>query len=538
MGWQLALQGTTVLAIGGLNKTIKDECESIADELTNLQDINVEGFANVEDAIRSLESSLINGIEELKWQLCSIDNKLGKLIGLVEFPNQTAAEEQFVIGSAMFRQEFYEDALKHFNKAIDLHPLILRAMVGKYLCEKKINGTSNIQLLKKIVALSDSDFKIQGEELKRSVVYYSNFCINEFSELEEHKLIVETYENELLNDAQENLNNRIKYVGAKISLGINVDNHIDEFLNNGELFFLLCFVRYPNENKKEYSKFADFILKCKEIIFSRFENIIAQTTADDQDLFISIKVKELIEHLKLPASLFNLGKSTRDLSFKVNCLNTFFNAAKNAPNNYDLETKKLATAENSLVKLTKIQNPEQTPPQNPFLVDAYVQIFTFAQNKIDAFKTADNKELNSKIANAKKTIELYKTFYPVDLNSEEDKVVEAFLNVTSFLTRFNSKDNIDQFFNSIQPGSDNASINTQETDTNRGKSGFDVVLTSVGYAKLSVVKAVKEITGLGLKESKELVDSAPSIVKENVGKDEAMEIKMELEEAGAKVELK
>ena len=79
MGWQLALQGTTVLAIGGLNKTIKDECESIADELTNLQDINVEGFANVEDAIRSLESSLINGIEELKWQLCSIDNKLGKI---------------------------------------------------------------------------------------------------------------------------------------------------------------------------------------------------------------------------------------------------------------------------------------------------------------------------------------------------------------------------------------------------------------------------------------------------------------------------
>ena len=112
------------------------------------------------------------------------------------------------------------------------------------------------------------------------------------------------------------------------------------------------------------------------------------------------------------------------------------------------------------------------------------------------------------------------------------------MNVTSFLTRFNSKDNIDQFFNSIQPSSDNASINTQETDTNRGKSGFDVVLTSVGYAKLSVVKAVKEITGLGLKESKELVDSAPSIVKENVGKDEAMEIKMELEEAGAKVELK
>ena len=450
MGWQLAAQATTVMAIGGLNTAIREECQNISDELTNLQDVNVEGFANVEDAIRSLESSLINGIEELKWQLSCIDNKLGKLIGLVEFPNQTAAEEQFAIGSQMYRQEYYDDALKCFNKAIDLHPLVLRAMVGKYLCEKKIKNSSNINILKKIIALSDSDFKIQGEELKRSVVYYSNFCFNELSELGEHKLIVEAYENELLNDAKENLNNKIKYVGAKISLGINVDNHIEEFLNNGELFFLLCFINYPSNNKKEFSKFEGFILKCKEIIFSKFENIIAQTTADNQDLFISIKVKELIEYLKMPVSLFNLGKSTCDLSFKVNCLNTFFNAAKNAPINYDLETKKLATAENSLVKLKKVQNPKKINPDDPFLVKAYEQIFKLAQNKIDGFKTADTKELKRKISSGKKTIELYKTSYPVDSKSDEDNVVKAFLNIKSFLKTFGSKDAIDGFFNSIK----------------------------------------------------------------------------------------
>ncbi|MBL4715632.1 MAG: 50S ribosomal protein L7/L12 [Bacteroidetes bacterium] len=70
------------------------------------------------------------------------------------------------------------------------------------------------------------------------------------------------------------------------------------------------------------------------------------------------------------------------------------------------------------------------------------------------------------------------------------------------------------------------------------KSTFDVVLTSPGGAKLAVVKAVKEITGLGLKESKDLVDGAPKAVKEGVSKQEAEDIKTKLEEAGAEIELK
>lgn len=70
------------------------------------------------------------------------------------------------------------------------------------------------------------------------------------------------------------------------------------------------------------------------------------------------------------------------------------------------------------------------------------------------------------------------------------------------------------------------------------KTEFDVVLESAGAAKLGVVKAVKTATGLGLKEAKELVDGAPSTVKEGVGKDEAEAIKAALEEAGATVVLK
>ena len=70
------------------------------------------------------------------------------------------------------------------------------------------------------------------------------------------------------------------------------------------------------------------------------------------------------------------------------------------------------------------------------------------------------------------------------------------------------------------------------------KSEFDVILKAAGASKLAVVKLVKELTGLGLKDAKEIVDSAPKAVKEGVSKDEAEGIQKSLEEAGAEVELK
>ncbi len=70
------------------------------------------------------------------------------------------------------------------------------------------------------------------------------------------------------------------------------------------------------------------------------------------------------------------------------------------------------------------------------------------------------------------------------------------------------------------------------------KDEFDVILTAVGEKKVNVIKAVRGITGLGLKEAKDLVDGAPSPIKEGASKDEAEEFKKQLEEAGASVELK
>lgn len=70
------------------------------------------------------------------------------------------------------------------------------------------------------------------------------------------------------------------------------------------------------------------------------------------------------------------------------------------------------------------------------------------------------------------------------------------------------------------------------------KTEFDVVMTSFGSNKVGVIKAIREITGLGLKEAKDLVEGAPATVKEGISKDEAAEIKKKLEEAGAAIEVK
>jgi large subunit ribosomal protein L7/L12 len=75
-------------------------------------------------------------------------------------------------------------------------------------------------------------------------------------------------------------------------------------------------------------------------------------------------------------------------------------------------------------------------------------------------------------------------------------------------------------------------------DAAAAKTAFDVMLVEAGAAKLGVVKVVKDLTGLGLKEAKDLVDGAPKAIKEGIAKEEAESIKKALEEAGAKVEIK
>ncbi len=83
-----------------------------------------------------------------------------------------------------------------------------------------------------------------------------------------------------------------------------------------------------------------------------------------------------------------------------------------------------------------------------------------------------------------------------------------------------------------------AAVAGVEAAAEEEKTEFDVILASFGENKVAVIKAVRGITGLGLKEAKDLVESAPAAVKEGVNKDEAADVQKQLEEAGAKVEVK
>jgi len=83
-----------------------------------------------------------------------------------------------------------------------------------------------------------------------------------------------------------------------------------------------------------------------------------------------------------------------------------------------------------------------------------------------------------------------------------------------------------------------ASTSGQDAESNEEKTEFNVFLKSIGSNKVSVIKAVRSKTGLGLKQAKDLVESAPIILKENIGKEEAESLKKTLEEAGAEVEVK
>ena len=83
-----------------------------------------------------------------------------------------------------------------------------------------------------------------------------------------------------------------------------------------------------------------------------------------------------------------------------------------------------------------------------------------------------------------------------------------------------------------------AAAGTPAAEAEEEKTEFDVILTAVGDKKINVIKAVREVTSLGLKEAKDLVDSAPKAIKEAVTKAEAEEVKKKFEEAGAQVEIK
>jgi len=124
-----------------------------------------------------------------------------------------------------------------------------------------------------------------------------------------------------------------------------------------------------------------------------------------------------------------------------------------------------------------------------------------------------------------------------DVNALADQLVQLTVKeVNELLDVLKEKHGIEPAAAAVAVASPGA-VSAQETAAEE-KTSFDIILKSPGGAKLQIVKLVKELTGLGLKEAKGVVDSAPAPIREGVSKNEAETIKTQLEEAGAEVEIK
>ena len=247
MGWQVGLQAATLLAVGGVNGQIKEQTTVLAENLDALKNETIEGFSSVSEAINSLEASLISGIEDIKWFLGSIDNKLGKLVGLIEFSRATESTEQFKIGMELYKQEFYDKAKKCFEQSLEKNPLNLNAKAGLFLTLKELKKKKEPKILLDLVKLTSGDFlyhtKASQETKEIKTNYFINFCFAELLENKSYKEIINLYDNEISSFSKEYLPIKLKYVNAEFTeasfqyseIGFTVitDSFYDFFDDNG-----------------------------------------------------------------------------------------------------------------------------------------------------------------------------------------------------------------------------------------------------------------------------------------------------------------
>ena len=410
MGWQVALQAGTLVGIANLNSSVKEQTKFITTELKQIQEINIDGFRDIESAVNSLEYSLISGFEDLKWLLGSIDDKLAKIIGLIEFPKATESTEQYLFGLELFRQGFYDKAIKSFQNSIDKNPFNLNANVGLYLCIKSLNKKNDYKILDDIIKLTDSDFTLNTEISKDSkdisIKFFSNFVINELSENDKHKLVIQYYENELTSIAKDELNIRIKYITAKIIEGNDYEEDVRKIINQGKLFYLLCFTNYKINNK-----FSKFILLCSEIFKSYFEEYVEIELINNNLAIINVATL-LIDKLSDNSELLKLAAVKASYSVKSSTLNLFFEKAKNAGGFYKEIENKIKTDEYALNRVSTLDPIISEPQNNKFLKDARSDINIEINNNIKSYIEDNKNFLTRNLDKYKSTLELLERSYP------------------------------------------------------------------------------------------------------------------------------
>tara|TARA_B000000441_G_C21737179_1_gene350798 strand:+ start:222 stop:1571 length:1350 start_codon:yes stop_codon:yes gene_type:complete len=429
MGWQVGLQAATLLAVGGVSSSVRDQTEVIRDSLTTLQDETIEGFNSVTDAINSLEATLLTGIEDIKWYLGSIDDKLGKLIGLIEYPMATESTEQFKIGMELYKQEFYDKALKCFEASVDKNPLNLNAKVGLYLTRKQLKTKKNKDILIEIVKLTGGNFlfhtKATSEVKENSTNYFVNFCFGELLEAKDYKSIIECYENELEGFSKEHLPIKLKYVNALVLDGKEYDTYFEEILTEGHLEKLMVFFRYEEKNKNVIS-FLEKVIDFIKIRLPELENLEEKP---DQPIIQkkAIFFKNTLE--KDVKTLMKLGFFETSLSDKVKALKTFYDAAKSAPEALETAENLKKSNEENLKIIETIQDPKFFKEANGFCIDAQKQIINETNKHIQAYKKKITTSLKKEVTELNKTIKQFSTGYPkLEKDSQEScQIVRTFV---------------------------------------------------------------------------------------------------------------
>ena len=429
MGWQVGLQAATLLAVGGVSSSVRDQTEVIRDSLTTLQDETIEGFNSVTDAINSLEATLLTGIEDIKWYLGSIDDKLGKLIGLIEYPMATESTEQFKIGMELYKQEFYDKALKCFEASVDKNPLNLNAKVGLYLTRKQLKTKKNKDILIEIVKLTGGNFlfhtKATSEVKENSTNYFVNFCFGELLEAKDYKSIIECYENELEGFSKEHLPIKLKYVNALVLDGKEYDTYFEEILTEGHLEKLMLFFRYEEKNKNVIS----FLEKVVDFIKIRLPELENLEEKPDQPIIQkkAIFFKNTLE--KDVKTLMKLGFFETSLSDKVKALKTFYDAAKSAPEALETAENLKKSNEENLKIIETIQDPKFFKEDNSFCIDAQKQIINETNKHIQAYKKKITTSLKKEVTELNKTIKQFSTGYPkLEKDSQEScQIVRTFV---------------------------------------------------------------------------------------------------------------
>ncbi|MBT3463513.1 hypothetical protein HOK76_00035 [archaeon] len=505
MGWQVALQAGTLLSIGSLNSTVKKQTDLITSELTQIQDINIDGFASIEDALNSLESSLIAGFEDLKWFLGSIDDKLAKLIGLVEFPKSTESTEQYLFGLELFKQEYYKKSITSFSSAIDKNPLNLNAKVGLYLAKKASDKKEDLKLLDEIIKLTDSNFTlnldISEESKNKSIIFFSNFVFNELSRLEKYDLILNYFENDIVDIAKKELNIRIRYISSKINKKKDYENDLRIIIEDGDLLNLLCFIEY-----KEDKKFVNFLINCSKILNETFSKYSKLEFSEDDELCIRRSAALIIKNLKDDSELIKLASTKNTLAYKDSFLNNFFEKAEESINLFKSEKLKLITSETSIKKIKENKKPIFEKEENEFLKDSHKIIQNQINNLLKEFKTENLKELESSIEKSNNKIDEFKKHYP----AIEEEEQESYDSITTFINSIDIKNQKINYKSAFQQLAENQETRKEIEDSQKSiRKSINDTVNKVGKTEaIKLFAKIKKKGGgtYGKKWAKEMVE--------------------------------